>query len=91
MEGEEAQFTCAPKWNTSTVVWMKDDIPLAEFKELRERSILTEVGTLIIYPTSMTDMGEYKCEVTNLEGDKQRASAFLNVECKLRILHFKFC
>lgn len=82
MEGEEAQFMCSPKENTSKVTWYKDDIPITEYKSLDQRCLKTEDGTLIIYPTDMMDTGEYKCVLTNADGKKQNASAFLDVQCK---------
>lgn len=82
MEGEEAQFMCSPKNNESQVVWYKDDIPISEFEALHHRTVKTEDGTLIIYPSEMTDTGEYRCVITDSDGRQQNASAFLDVQCK---------
>lgn len=38
-------------------------------------------GSLAIYPTKMTDLGEYECVVQNRAGEKQSAKAYLNVQC----------
>lgn len=38
-------------------------------------------GSLAIYPTKMTDLGEYECVVQNRAGDRQSAKAYLNVQC----------
>lgn len=81
MEGEEAQFMCSPKHNESKIVWCKDDIPISVYQALNQRTVKTEDGTLIIYPTEMTDTGEYRCIITHPDGRQQNASAFLDVQC----------
>lgn len=82
MEGDEAQFMCSPKNNESKVVWYKDDIPITEYQALHQRTVKTEDGTLIIYPSEMTDTGEYRCVITHPDGRQQNASAFLDVQCR---------
>lgn len=82
MEGEEAQFMCSPKDNTSKVTWYKDDIPISEYQALNQRTVKTEDGTLIIYPSEMTDTGEYRCIVTHPDGRTHNASASLDVQCE---------
>lgn len=82
LEGEEAQFTCAPKDQNSIVSWYKDGVPVRELTDLTQRSWITKDGTFIIQPTSMSDLGEYSCEAINENGEIQRARAFLNVQCK---------
>lgn len=90
LEGEEAQFTCAPKEPHSTVSWYKDGVPVREQTDLAQRSWITKDGTFIIQPTSMSDLGEYSCEAINVDGESQRERAFLNVQCKY--LHvFQLC
>lgn len=41
-------------------------------------------GSLAIYPTMMTDLGEYECVIQNRAGEKQSAKAYLNVQCQLK-------
>lgn len=85
MEGESAHFPCVTKDKTSAVVWMKDGIPLSELQHnLTVRSFVSADGSLTISPTDMGDYGEFICEVTNTDGEKQTARAFLDVQCKLK-------
>lgn len=90
LEGEEAQFTCAPKEQYSTVTWYKDGVSVAELTDLTQRSWISKDGTLIIHPTSMSDLGEYSCEAINIDGESQRARAFLNVQCKFLLIYHTF-
>lgn len=90
MEGEEAQFMCSPRENSSKVLWYKDDIPITEYQALHRRTVQTEEGTLIIYPSEMTDTGEYKCVIIHSDGRNQSASAFLDVQCMDALLNFFF-
>ena len=85
IEGEIARFPCCTKENTSNVVWKKDGVRLSHKNHnFPERYSLDTEGTLTISPTMMDDSGEFTCEATNYKGEKQSASAFLNVQCKKR-------
>lgn len=84
MEGEEAQFACVTKDYAIKVRWFKDGILLSEYKDLMTRSWVTKDNTLVIRPTDSGDYGEYECEATNVEGERQTARAFLNVQCKCK-------
>lgn len=83
MEGEPVQLTCVTKEEDVTVTWMKDGVALSELAELNERSKIESEGSLSITATNMADLGLFTCEVLNKKGEKQTASAFLNVQCKL--------
>lgn len=82
MEGDAVHFPCVTKDRTSTVTWFKDGIPLAELHELLLRALISPEGSLTLSPTRMGDLGEYACQVVGLEGDVQKTTAFLNVQCK---------
>lgn len=83
MEGESAHFPCITKEKSSTVIWIKDGVPLSELQSnLTSRSFVGTEGSLTISPTAMGDLGEFTCEVTSSNGEKQTASAFLNVQCE---------
>lgn len=56
-------------------------MPVKEINDLSHRSWINQEGTLTIRPTAMGDLGEYECEATDLDGEKQSAKAFLNVQC----------
>ncbi|KAJ3659401.1 hypothetical protein Zmor_011091 [Zophobas morio] len=86
LEGEEAKFICLVKDPDLKVIWYKDGIPLKEFQDLIKRSYITKENTLVINPTDMGDYGEYECEVTNIEGEKQTAKAFLNVQYQAKVI-----
>lgn len=85
LEGDEAQFVCLTKDPDMKVAWYKDEIPLKEYHDLVQRTWITEEGTLVIRPTDMGDLGEYECEVVNIDGEKQTARAFLDVQCNNNI------
>lgn len=81
MEGEPATFNCVLKHpDTSYVTWFKDGVPLTDL-ELFHRSVVAPDGSLLINPTNMGDLGEYKCEIRDHNGDSQSANANLNVQC----------
>ncbi|KAJ8936942.1 hypothetical protein NQ314_012123, partial [Rhamnusium bicolor] len=80
LEGEEAQFSCLTKDFAIKVTWYKDGIPLSEYHDLVTRSWISKDNTLVIANTDSGDYGEYECEASNDEGEKQTAKAFLNVQ-----------
>lgn len=83
MEGDPAHFNCVVKYpDSSFVTWFKDGIPLMEFNDLFHRCSITSDGSLLINPTNMGDLGEYKCEIKDVNGDTQSAQAYLNVQCE---------
>lgn len=81
LEGEEAKFNCDTKEKETVVTWYKDNIPIKNLSDIYQRSWITEENTLIIRPTSMSDLGEYKCIAENDDGESQTATAYLNVQC----------
>lgn len=85
MEGEGAQFTCNPKDRDSMVNWFKDGTLISDLDDLPQRSTVTVDGTLIIHTTEISDLGEYECEAINFDGERQRARAYLNVQCKINL------
>lgn len=85
LAGETAQFTCVSKDKDAVVTWYKDGVPLSSIPDLNNRAS-TSNGSLIISPTDVTDPGEYSCAVKNSRGDKQTASAYLNVQCEYKRL-----
>lgn len=86
VEGNEVQFPCLTKDFATRVKWYKDGIPLGSYQDLMTRSLIANDHTLIIRPTDSGDYGEYECEASNAEGEKQTAKAFLNVQCTLTSL-----
>lgn len=82
-EGEVAHFNCVMKHPSSSfVTWYKDGTPLMDLTDLFQRSTLDTDGSLTISPTTMGDLGEYKCEIKDINGDLQSAQAYLNVQCE---------
>ncbi|KAL0267467.1 UNVERIFIED_CONTAM: hypothetical protein PYX00_009725 [Menopon gallinae] len=86
LEGGTAKFSCLVKDKNFTVVWKKDGLDLSEHQNLTERCTTSEDASLTIFPTFMNDSGEFSCEVTDSLGEKQTASAFLNVQYKAKVL-----
>lgn len=83
MEYDPAYMNCSVKNPDSMFVeWFKDSKPLIEFHDLATRTTMGPDGSLMISPTLMTDLGEYKCVVKNLLGEKEEAKAYLNVQCE---------
>ena len=86
-EGEKGEFNCEAKAlpGNVTITWKRDNVPIESLSWLDTRSLTRRDGTLIINPVSPEDMGLFTCEVSNGIGAIQRASAYLNVECKLTV------
>lgn len=83
MEGDPAHFNCVMKHpDSSYVSWFKDGTLLTDLNDLFHRSMVAPDGSLMINPTNMGDLGEYKCEVRDHNTDSQTAQAFLNVQCE---------
>ena len=87
-EGEKAEFSCEAKAlpGNVTVTWKREDVAINRLSWLDTRSIVRRDGTLVINPTSADDGGFFTCEVSNGIGTTQRATAYLNVECKFILL-----
>lgn len=87
LEGEKADFPCEAKAlpGNVTVIWKRENVPIDQLSWLETRSVVRKDGTLVINPTSADDGGFFTCEVSNGIGTPQRATAYLNVECKLSI------
>jgi hypothetical protein len=83
LAGETAHFTCVSKDKDAVVTWYKDGVPLSNIPDLNNRASTTN-GSLLISPTDVTDPGEYSCAVKNSRGDRQTASAYLNVQCEYK-------
>ncbi|XP_044733177.1 protein borderless isoform X2 [Chrysoperla carnea] len=87
LEGEEAYFPCITKNMDTKVSWFKDGVPLNEYLDLSHRSWQSDNGSLIINPTAMGDLGEYRCEAINENGESQSARAYLNVQYKAKVVY----
>ncbi|KAK7793696.1 hypothetical protein R5R35_014160 [Gryllus longicercus] len=87
LEGQPAHFPCVTKDGSASVVWFKDGEELSTVTALNSRYYINPEGSLTIEPTDMTDPGEYTCVVTNGQGDRQTASAFLNVQYKAKVVY----
>lgn len=73
---------CVSKVFSALVTWYKDNVPITEIEGLKDRIQLSPEGSLNIADAEMKDSGYYSCEVTNEQGEKQAAGAYLNVQCK---------
>jgi len=83
LEFESAYFHCSVKNpDTMFVTWYKDGELLSQFPDLASRTVMNADGSLLITPTIMTDLGMFQCRVKNNVGEEEKASAFLNVQCK---------
>lgn len=83
LEYEPAFMNCSVKNPESMFVeWFKDSKPLIEYHDLASRIVMGADGGLMITSTLMTDLGEYKCIVKNLLGEKEEAQAYLNIQCE---------
>ncbi|XP_033230293.1 protein borderless isoform X2 [Belonocnema kinseyi] len=87
MEGEPASFDCVAKNPSSIVAWFHEGVEVSEIKDLKHRISVDGNGTLIIKPTDMSDLGEYTCVVSNIEGEQHSASAYLNVQYKAKVIY----
>ncbi|CAG9827925.1 unnamed protein product [Diabrotica balteata] len=87
LEGEEVEFTCLTKDFEIRVKWFKDGISLTEYHDLINRSWVTKDNSLMIRPTDSGDTGEYECEASNAEGERQTARAYLNVQYKAKVVY----
>lgn len=87
LEGEEAHFSCVTKYRETKVVWFKDGIKLLDIPDVLARSWVSDEGSLTIRPAAMGDSGEYQCEATHSDGEKQAAKAYLNVQYKAKVIY----
>ncbi|XP_034950863.1 protein borderless isoform X2 [Chelonus insularis] len=87
MEGDVVEFDCVTKDPNMIITWLRDNIEIAEIEDLRDRVIIDDNGTLTIKPAAIGDLGEYTCVVTDIVGDQQSASAFLNVQYKAKVIY----
>ncbi|KAJ8669633.1 hypothetical protein QAD02_000892 [Eretmocerus hayati] len=87
MEGDPVAFDCVAKGNKSTVSWFREGVEVMNQQDLQERVSIKADGSLVINPTSMGDLGEYSCTITNEYGDTQSASAHLNVQYKAKVIY----
>lgn len=94
-EGEKVEFPCEAKAlpGNVTVIWKREGVAIDKLSWLDIRAIVRKDGALVINPTSADDGGFFTCEVSNGIGTPQRATAYLNVECKLtlRVLMVNNC
>lgn len=83
MEYDKALFHCSVKNQESMfVTWYKDGELLSTFTDLASRTIMGADGSLLISPALMNDLGVYECRVKNMLGEEDKASAYLNIQCK---------
>lgn len=82
MEDESVKMKCVSKIFSANVIWYKDEIPVNEIQNLKDRITMSPEGSLNIVNTEMKDSGYYSCEITNEENEKQSAGAYLNVQCE---------
>lgn len=87
LEGEKVEFPCEAKAlpGNVTVMWKREGVAIDKLSWLDSRSFIRRDGALVINPTSSEDGGFFTCEVSNGIGTPQKATAHLNVECKLFI------
>lgn len=86
LEGDEVEFTCLTKDFEIRVKWFKDGIALSEYHDLINRSWITKDNSLVIHPADSGDTGEYECEASNIDGERQTARAYLNVQYKAKVV-----
>lgn len=82
LEGGAVDLKCVSKNPSAVVMWYKNNVPISDVVELGRRIEILPGGSLRILNTEMEDSGYYACEVTNEEGKRQAAGAYLNVQCK---------
>ncbi|XP_054260540.1 protein borderless-like [Macrosteles quadrilineatus] len=87
MEGKAVELTCVSKEADFSISWYKDGVLLSELPELLARSWVAPQGSLTIRQTNMADLGLYTCEVVNQMGEKQAASAYLNVTYPAKVVY----
>lgn len=86
-EASQAVFACEGRAMPAnfSLRWLRDGVPVERHSGLERRFRVTDNGTLIIDPVAAEDAGLFTCEVSNGIGEPQRASAFLDVQCKLNM------
>lgn len=85
LEGQAAKLKCVSKMFNALITWYKDNVPINEINDFKDRIHVLSEGSLNILNTKMKDSGYYSCEISNESGAKQAAGAYLNVQCKLKI------
>ncbi|XP_015437603.1 PREDICTED: protein turtle isoform X2 [Dufourea novaeangliae] len=87
MEGESVSFDCVAKGEKSVVNWFREGTEISMIEDFKRRASVSKDGTLTINSAAMGDLGEYTCVVTGETGEKQSASAFLNVQFKAKVIY----
>lgn len=84
LEGDKLEMPCEARGlpGNFSVTWFRENHAVRSIPWLESRTLLKRDGTLVISPVHSDDRGLYSCEVTNGIGDPQRASAYIEVECK---------
>ena len=84
-EGDIVNFVCEGEGTPGnlSVSWYRDASPIMSVLRMQGRVNVKTDGNLIINPVKSEDAGTYVCEVTNGIGRPQRATANLEVTCKL--------
>ena len=85
IEGDKAEIVCEARGLPANVTftWYRENHAVKSIPWLEARAQLKTNGTLVINPVQADDAGQYTCEATNGIGDPQRASAYLQVQCKI--------
>ena len=85
LEGDKVELPCEAVGlpGNFSVTWFRENHAIRSLPWLESRTLVKRNGTLVISPLHADDRGLYTCEITNGIGDPQRASAYIEVECKL--------
>ncbi|XP_038215044.1 protein borderless-like [Zerene cesonia] len=87
MEGESAELECLPKSREWAVQWFHEDTSVAELAELAARALQAANGSLLLRHALSTDPGRYECRVAAPDGQRQSASAYLDVQYKAKVVY----
>lgn len=85
LEGDKLEMPCEARGlpGNLSVTWFRESHAIRSIPWLESRTLFKKDGSLVISPVHSDDRGLYSCEVTNGIGEPQRASAYIEVECKL--------
>ena len=87
LEGDKLEMPCEARGlpGNLSVTWFRESHAIRSIPWLESRTLFKKDGSLVISPVHSDDRGLYSCEVTNGIGEPQRASAYIEVECKLQL------
>ncbi|CAK1549311.1 unnamed protein product [Leptosia nina] len=87
IEGESVELECTPRSPEWIVAWFREGESVHSLPALATRATLAPNGSLVLNRALATDLGHYECRVSTADGQRQSASAHLDVHYKAKVVY----